>query len=83
MGGMDYLDKMATDVGELIRGEASGGPTGGMVDSLGFEFGRRNPFVLPLRPVGRGQEETGQRGRWGEKQRTPGPGGGSSRPILD
>ena len=29
VGGMDYLAKMATDVDELIRGEAAGGPTGG------------------------------------------------------
>ena len=35
---------------------------GGGVDSLGFEFGRRNPFVLPLRPGGRGKEETGRKG---------------------
>ena len=32
-----------------------------MVDSLGFEFGRSNPFVLPLHPGGRGQEETGRK----------------------
>ena len=38
-----------------------------MVDSLGFEFGRRNPFVLPLRPSGRGQEETGRKGPSGRE----------------
>ena len=67
MGGMDYLAKMATDVDELIRGEAAGGTTGGVVDSLGFEFGRRNTFVLPLRPGGRGQEETGRKGPSGRE----------------
>ena len=68
VGGMDYLAKMAIDVDELIRGEAAGGPTGGVrVDSLGFEFGRRNPFVLPLRPGGRGQEETGLKGLSGRE----------------
>ena len=74
VGGMDYLAKMATDVDDLIRGEAAGGPTGrGMVDSLGFEFGGRNPFLLPLRPGGRGREETGRKGPSGREAADAGP----------
>ena len=38
-----------------------------MVDSLSFEFGRRNPFVLPLRLGGKGQEETGRKGPSGRE----------------
>ena len=83
VGGMDYLAKMATDIDKLIRGEAVGGPTGGGGRFPEFRIGQKESFRSTPAPSGMGQEETGERGRRGKKQRTPGRGGGSSWPILD
>ena len=40
---------------------------GGGLNALGLEFGRRNTFLLPLRPGGRGQEDIGRKGSPGKE----------------
>ena len=73
VGDMDYLDKMATDVDEMIRGEAVGGPTGGGGRFPGFRIQQEESFCSTPAPRRKGAGGDRAKGPLGREAADTGP----------